>query len=130
MKDIVYTRFSQINFKPVFRNKCMIRSLFKLKEKLLTSVCSSLVYDDRCLLCNKQYIDSTVRQLQCRISEHMGVSVHTGLPTTNNSNSAIHKYRYDTGHQIEKDQFKVKRSCHNKYDVRLLEALYIKREKT
>ena len=129
LKDIVYRRFPQINFKPVFKNKCMIGSLFKHKETLSTSVCSSLVYNYRCLLCNKQYIGSTVRQLQCRISEYMGVLVCTGLPMTNNPNSAIYKQRYDTGHQTEKDQFKVKRSCHNKYDVRLLEALYIKKEK-
>ena len=56
----------------------------------------------------------------------MGVPVRTGLPVTNNPNSAIYKHRYGTGHQIEKDQFKVKRSCDNKYDVKLLEALYIK----
>ena len=56
------------------------------------------------------------------------MSVRTGLPMTNNSNSAIYKHRYDTGHQIEKDQFKVKMTCHNNYDVRLLEALYIKKE--
>ena len=129
LKDIICRRFPQVNFKPVFRNDFMIGSLFKHKERLPTSVCSSLVYDYKCLLCNKQYIGSTVRQLQCRISEHMGVSVRTGLPMTNNPNSAIYKHRYDTGHQIEKDHFKVKKSCHNKYDVRLLEALYIKKER-
>ena len=107
----------------------MIGSLFKHKEELPTSVSSSLVYDYRCLLYNKQDIGSTVRQLHCRILEHMGVSVRTGLPMTNIPNSAIYKHRYETGYQIEKDQFKVKRSCHNKYDIRLLEALYIKKEK-
>ena len=49
LKDVVYRRFPQINFKPVFRSKCMIGSLFRYKEKLLTSVCSSLVYDYRSL---------------------------------------------------------------------------------
>ena len=47
----------------------------------------------------------------------------------NNPNSAMLKHRYDTGNQIEKDQFKVKRPYHKKYDVGLLEALYIKEEK-
>ena len=129
LKAIVDRRFPQINFKPIFRNKCMIGSFFKHKEKLPTSVCSNLVYNYKCLLCNKQYIGSTVRQLQCRISEHMGESVRTGLPMTNNPNSAIYKHRFDTGHQISKDQFKIMRSCFNRYDVRLLEALYIKKER-
>ena len=59
----------------------------------------------------------------------MGVSVRTGLPMANNPNSAIYNHRHDTGHQIQLDQFKVRKSCYNKYDVRLLEALYIKRER-
>ena len=46
---------------------------------------------------------------------------------TNNPNSAIYNHRY-TCHQIEKDQFKVKRPCHNNCDVRLLETLYIKKQ--
>ena len=75
LKNIVYRRFPQINFKAVFRSKCMIMSLFRQEEKLPTSMCSSLVYDYRCLLCNKKYIGSTVRQFQSRIKEHMGVSV-------------------------------------------------------
>ena len=58
------------------------------------------------------------------------MSVRTGLLMTNNPNSAVYKNRYDTCHQIEKDQFKVKRSCHDKYNLRLLEALYIKKEKS
>ena len=107
----------------------MIGSLFKHKEKLPTSVCSRVIYEYKCLLCNKQYIGSTIRQFQCRISEHMGVSVRTGLPMANNPNSAIYDHRYDAGHQIHKDQFRIKKSCHNRYDVRLLEALYIKKEK-
>ena len=57
------------------------------------------------------------------------MSVRTGLPMTNNPNSAIFKHRFDTGHPIEEDEFKIKRSCHNRYDVRLLEALYIKKER-
>ena len=126
---LVYKRFPQIDFRPIFRNDCMIGSFFKHKERLPTSVCSGLVYDYRCLLCNKQYIGSTVRQLQCRISEHMGVSVRTGLPMANNPNSAIFKHSFDTGHPIKKDEFKIKRFCHNKYDIRLLEALYIKKER-
>ena len=129
LKDIVFRRFPQINFRPIFRNNCMIGSFFRHKEKLPTSMCSNLVYSYKCLLCNKQYIGSTVRQLQCRISEHMGVSVRTGLPMTNNPNSAIFKHRFDTDHPIEKDEFKIKRFCHNRYDVRLLEALYIKKER-
>ena len=81
------------------------------------------------MLCNKQNIGSSVMQFQRRILEHMGVSVRTGLSMTNNPNLAIYKHRYDAGHQIEKDQIKGKRSCHNKYNVRLLESLYIKKEK-
>ena len=129
LKDVIYKRFPQINFKPIFRNNYMIGSLFKHKEKLPTSMRSSIIYDYKCLLCNKQYIGSTVRQFQCRILEHMGVSVRTGLPMANNPNSAIYNHRYDSGHQIQVDQFKVRKSCYNKYDVRLLEALYIKKER-
>ena len=129
LKHLISDRFPQIDFRPVFRNNFMIGSFFRHKERLPTSVCSNLIYEYRCLLCNKQYIGSTVRQLQCRISEHAGVSVRTGLPMLNTPNSAIYNHRFDAGHPIEKDAFKIKRFCYSKYDVRLLEALYIKKER-
>ena len=107
----------------------MIGSFFRHKEKLPTSLCSNLIYKYKCLLCNKQYIGSTVRQFQCRISEHLGVSVRTRLPTANTPNSAIFEHREVTGHRINSDQFSILKSSHNKWDVRLLEALYIKKER-
>ena len=92
-------------------------------------MCSNIVYEFKCLLCNKQYIGSTTRQFQCRISEHMGVSVRTGLPTSNAPNSSIYDHRDTTGHRVDPSMFKTKRPCENKYDVRMLEALYIKKKR-
>ena len=125
---VISGRFPQCNFRFVFRNNFKIGSFFNHKDKLPSPICSNIIYSFKCLLCNKQYIGSTTRQLQCRISEHLGVSVRTGLPTANTPNSAIFEHREVTGHRINSDQFSILKSCSNKWDVRLLEALYIKKE--
>ena len=126
---VIQRRFPQIDLRLVFKNNFSIGKFFRHKERLPTPMCSNIIYEFKCLLCNKQYIGSTTRQLQCRISEHMGVSVRMGLQSANTPNSAIYDHRYNTGHQITNNEFKIKRSCLNKFDVRLKEALYIKKER-
>ena len=53
--------------------------------------------------------------------------VRTRIPTANTPNSAIFEHREVTGHRINSDQLNILKSC-SKWDVRLLEALYIKKK--
>ena len=70
--NIVEKYYPQINLKLIFTNKLSVGSLFKYKENLPTPLCSGVIYNYQCALCNECYTGSTTRQLQCRIAEHMG----------------------------------------------------------
>ena len=125
INTLVNMRFPQLDLRLVFKNELSIGSLFRHKERLEASLCSDLVYEYKCALCNECYIGSTARQFGCRISEHRGVSVRTGLPTTNKPNSAIYDHSFQTGHQALITSFKILDRCREVGQLRVLEALHI-----
>ena len=123
--ELVSGRFPQLNLRMVFKNDFSIGSLFKHKEKLEPSLCSNLVYEYSCALCNERYIGSTARQYGCRISEHRGVSVRTGHPMANQPTSAIYEHSFSMGHRTQMTSFKILDRCRGVGQLRTLEALYI-----
>ena len=128
IKELVEKHIPQIELNLIFTNSFSIASIFKHKEKLIESLCSCVVYEYRCVLCNKHYIGSTSRQLPCRISEHMGISVRTNLPLSTTPNSAICNHESETGHRVQKSSFKII-SFSNKLSLRTVEALHIIKNK-
>ena len=124
LKNLIQKYYPQIDLNLIPKNSLSINSFFKHKEKLPDTVCSCVIYEYRCSLCNERYIGSTIRQLSLRIAEHMGVSVRTNLPLSTTPNSAIYKHESETGHRIIKSNFKII-SFNNKQSLRTLEALYI-----
>ena len=77
---LVSRRFPQLNLKIVFKNEFSVGSLFSHKERHEPSLCSDLVYEYNCALCNKRYIGSTARQYGCRIAEHRGSQLEPTSP--------------------------------------------------
>ena len=126
--NLVNQRYPQINLKMVFVNRFTIGSFFKHKERLPSDVCSGVVYKFTCDECNSLYIGSTNRQLRVRASEHMSLSCRTGMPLTSPNYSAVLDHSMKKGHRINISNFKIINSC-NKYDIRILEALHIFKEK-
>ena len=122
---LVGRKFPQLNLKIVLRNEFSVGSLFKHKERLEPSLCSDLIYEYNCALCNERYIGSTVRQYGCRIAEHRGVSVRTNFPLTNKPISAIYDHSFKTGHQIKPTSFKIIDKCNVRGQLRILESLYV-----
>ena len=118
-------RYPQIKLNLIFTNKFFVSSMFRFKEKFLKSMCSCIIYKYECLLYQKQYMGSTVRQLQCRIAEHSGLSVRTGQPLVDNStkNSAIFTIPI-----IVLKNFEILGFC-DKFKIRTLEAMYIYKSK-
>ena len=102
--------------------------MFNHKDKIITPMCSSVIYLYTCLGCNSQYVGSTIRQLQCRISEHKGLSVRTKLPLSSPNYSSIREHSQNTNHNITDNQFKILTAT-NKIDIRILESLYIHKMK-
>ena len=121
--------YPQIDLKLIFTNKLSVGSLFKFKESLPTSLCSGIIYTYQCALCNECYTGSTTRQLQCRIAEHMGRSVRTNRHLSKSPVSAIYDHSFKTGHDISKDGFKIIDRNNNVSQLRLLESLYIFKNK-
>ena len=117
--------FPQIDLKIAFKNSFSVGSLFRHKDPMPTSLCSNVIYTYNCALCNECYTGSTHRQLQCRIAEHLGVSVRTGLPLSNMSYSAIYEHREKKDHPIDRSNFKIVNRTFNRSSLRLLESLHI-----
>ena len=117
--------YPQINLKLAFKNSFSVGSFFRHKDPMPISLCSNVIYTYSCALCNECYTGSTQRQLQCRIAEHLGISVRTGLPLSRKSYSAIYDHREEKDHPINKKNFKIVGRSFNVSNLRLLESLYI-----
>ena len=128
LKQLIEKHFPHVNLNLVFTNNFSIGSFFKHKEKLAESLCSCVIYDYKCMFCDKHYIGSTARQLSCRVAEHMGVSVRTGQPLSNQPHSSIFQHESETGHKVQKLNFKII-GYSNKSSLRTVEALYIFKNK-
>ena len=67
-----------VNFKVVFRIKNRLSSKFNFKGKILKEMHSLLCCKFQCSSCNGNYYSKTKLHFKVRVSEHMGVSAHTG----------------------------------------------------
>ena len=128
LKKFFDRHYPQLNVTLVSVNSLSIQSFFKHKEALPNNLCSSIIYQYSCVSCNAHYIGSTKRQFQCRIDDHRGCSVRTGLPLQSASFSAIREHSRDKDHVLKQTQFKILRRSNNA-DLRLLESLFILRNK-
>ena len=117
--------YPQIDLRIAFKNSFSIGSFFRHKDPMPASLCSNVIYTYKCALCNECYTGSTQRQLQCRIAEHLGVSVRTGVHLSKEPYSAIYDHREKSNHPINKNDFKIVGRTFNNSDLRLLESLHI-----
>ena len=120
--------YPQLQITIVNVNNFSIQSFFKQKEALPDYLCSSVIYKYNCMSCNAHYIGSSKRQFRCRIDEHRGFSVRTGLPFQSPPFSAIREHSLKYDHIITPQQFKILAKTNNN-DLKLLESLYIYRTK-
>ena len=128
LNKILSKYYPQINCTIVFTNPFSLKSILNHKEKLPTCLCSSVIYNFKCLFCEEQYIGSTIRQFYCRYAEHKAISPRTKLPIQSPSFSAIREHENKTGHNATFHQFKILRTSRH-YNLRLLETLYIYNKK-
>ena len=122
-------RFPHLNIKIAFTNNFSIGSLFKHKERIPKPLCSGIIYKYECLICKDQYIGSTIRQFQCRISEHLGISPRTNKPVSTPSFSSVRQHHMDTSHILKPDSFEIIDRSNTYINLRTLEALHIQKSK-
>ena len=125
LQRLLRLHFPDINFRFVFTNPLTIGSFFKHKDRMPDRLCSKVVYDYMCPICNDRYIGSTARNLLIRIAEHKGFSYRSGMQLTNPSASMIRDHSRKKDHLIKEDSFKILFRANNVSDLRIAETLSI-----
>ena len=128
--QIVTNMYPHLNLNLIFKNSFNINSFFKHKESLSPALRSSIIYKYDCEDCDASYIGSTKRQFSVRMAEHRGRSVRTGKPISSAHNSSIFNHAMNNNHPVKEENFKIINNSHNHFDLRLIEAMEIKRAKT
>ena len=120
--------FNNQSIKFILSNKNTIGTYFPYKDRLPIGMRSSIIYQYCCANCSHHYIGSSIRNLYMRISEHQGKSYRTGRELqTINSSIFDHKFSWDS--QIKTDNFKILDHSPSEFRLRILESLYIHKER-
>lgn len=126
--EIVGKHYPQLRLSFVYRPTLRIANLFKVKDRLPTSLCSNVVYKYTCSSCQASYIGETRRHIGVRQAEHIGISFSTNKPIKGDQKSAVHKHIAETRHIGSNDSFKIIARASNRYDLAIKESLYIARD--
>ena len=89
---IIEKYFPNFKFRIILVNRLTIGSFFRYKDRLPSTVQSSLVYEFSCVQCASRYVGSTHRNLYMRVAEHAGVSFRTKVPLTSPPYSAVREH--------------------------------------
>ena len=121
-------------------NFCKLEIVFKCQARLSNSsrykgpipkdLISGVVYKFRCGLCNKSYYGETIRHLDIRSGEHIGVSPLTEKKVKPSNNSAICDHLLHCNFLPSFDNFSVLAYENKKYLLEIKESLLIMRDKT
>ena len=117
--------FNDISFHFIFVSRFKIGSLFKHKVVLPKEMRSSVIYKFSCVQCASEYIGSATRLFASRVAEHSGRSLRTNRILDHPSHSNIREHARTCGTPITIDNFTIVTSCSNTNDLRILESLYI-----
>ena len=116
----------------VFRSNSRLSSFFKYKDMVSKAVRSKVVYKFTCAGCNSSYIGKTMRHLNVRAAEHVGVSALTGKRVVTKP-TAVSEHLFDCGSSLPRmpclDDFLVLASASNNFELEIKESLLIHRDK-
>ena len=73
----------------VFKCQTRLSNSFRYKDPIPKDLISGVVYKFQCGLCNESYYGESIRHLDIRSVEHIGVSPLTGKKVKPSNNSAI-----------------------------------------
>ena len=121
--------YPQINFKFCFKNNYRISSFFEFKDSLPAELCANIIYKFSCGSCQGSYIGSTTKQSRIRFFQHLGKSPRTNRPVTVPAHSTPRNHCHENDHLLSLNDFKIIDSANNEHELRILESLYICKEK-
>ena len=118
-----------LDFRFALVNSFKIKSFFQYKDQLTVDLCSNIIYRYTCGTCNSSYIGSTIKQSKIRFCQHIGISHRTNKPISSLSHSSIRAHCHENSHPLKIDEFKIIDTTNKQIDLRILESLYIHKEK-
>ena len=109
-------------------NKTRLGSSFHFKDPIPKDLTSSVVYKFQCGPCNNSYYVEWVRNLNIRISQHIGISQITKIQVKPKNSSAADHLLF-CNHSTSYDDFNILTRNNNKFLLELKESLLIMRDK-
>ena len=96
----------------VFKCQTRLSNSFRYKDPIPKDLISGVVYKFQCGLCNEPYYGESIRQLDIRSGEHIGVSSLTGKKVQPSNNSTVIFYHLLTtlAHENKKYVLEIKGS--------------------
>ena len=129
LKSSLSRFYPQVDFRFVFKNTFRVGSFFHFKDRLPTSIRSSVIYKFTCPNCQVGYLGSTYRALKTRVDDHIGQSSRTGRPLRNPLHSVVREHSEVCDIRLNFNNFEIVDCSHNISELRILESLYIKKYK-
>ena len=129
VESLLRKYYPYMNPRLVLRNNVSIGSLFRFKDVIPTACRSSVIYKFSCPSCQGTYIGSTYVRLYTRVCQHQGKSDRTGKHVASPVASSIRDHSLECDSPFSLDDFQIidmERPC---FRLRILESLYIFKEK-
>ena len=112
--------------KIIFRSKCRLNTLFRVKDPFEKKIHSGITYRCTCRNCKVTYYGKTFRHVYTRSAEHMGIANLTGKRLKNVKQSVISHHLLQYNCAIKSDGFSILATDCNRFKLLLRESLLIK----
>ena len=113
----------------VFKCQTRLSNSFRYKDPTAKDLISGVPYKFQCDLCNESYDGESIRHLDIRSEEHIGVLTLTGKKVKPSNNSAICDHLLQCIFLPSFDNFSVLAHENKKYLLEIKESLLIRRDK-
>ena len=120
---LVRNYYPQIKLQLAFRNRNSLGSFFHIKDEIPFMQRFRVVYMYTCGVCRDTYIGKTMRRLDDRIPEHVGVSARTGAAISTPLFSSIRNHMEDHGAPVNPEHFQIIATGASDADLKILETL-------
>ena len=113
----------------VFKCQTKLSNSFRFKSPIPKDLISGVVYKFECGFCNESYYGKSIKHLDIRSGEHIGVSPLTGKKVKPVSNSAVHDHLLHCNYLPSFDNFSILAHENKTFLLEIKESLLIARDK-
>ena len=113
----------------VFKCQTKLSNSLRFKDPIPKDLISGVVYKFECGLCSESYYGESIRHLDIRSGEHIGVSPLTGKKVKPGNNSAVRDHLLHCNYLPSFDNFNILAHENKKFLLEIKESLLIMRDK-